>query len=649
MTIDQLPHPADGISSDEALGAIYSSHQTVFRVWAPTAQRVTLNIYESPVGGSPRPMRMHKNRDGTWEALLLGDWKGIYYTFTAAGHDPRFDSSREVIDPYARAVTCHNGRGIVVHDETPIADRPDFPISEAIIYEMHVRDFTIDPDSGIQRRGRYLGLTEAKTHLTGRVDISTGIDHISQLGVNVVQLMPITEFHNDKANDRYGWGYDVVHFNSPEGWYATERFDGRRVAEVKRLVDAFHSRGMRVTLDMVLNHTFESITKHRVYSFEGLVPGYYYRLRRDGSYWDGSGTGNEFRTEAPMARRFLIDTLKHWVTEYKIDGFRIDLMGLIDRETLQRAIAELHAIDPKILVYGEPWAGGMTPIPINGKGAQRGQGWSVFNDHYRDALKGNVFDARATGFIQSGFSIDAVKRGVRGSIEDFAESPLESINYIECHDNHTIWDRILISTVENAAVTEVDRRAMDKLGAAMIFTSQGIPFLQAGQEFLRTKNGDHNSYDKSDAVNMIRWRQKLEHFDVFEYYRGLIELRRAHRLFRFRTAEEVRKGVKFFDDHFGMRVPPGCLAWMIQDPNVPDERQLTGDDWERAVVLVNTQPRAIEFSIPLGEWQVFVDSRQAGNTVIRDTTADLQPMSAVVAARSVLILAELRKFGETLK
>src|SRR5215510_5066386 len=254
MQVGQLPHPADTVVSTLPLGAVYSPDQTTFRVWAPTAHRVNLNLYEGPTGGTPRPMRMRKSRDGTWETKLLGDWRGIYYTYTAAGHDPRFDASRELIDPYARAVTRHNGRAIVVHDETPIAERPSFPISEAIIYEMHIRDFTIDPDSGIQRRGKYLGLAERHTHLTGRSDVATGLDHLVEMGVNVVQLQPISEFANDESNDRYGWGYDSVNHNSPDGWYATERYDARRVTEVKRMIDALHCRGIRVTLDVVFNH-----------------------------------------------------------------------------------------------------------------------------------------------------------------------------------------------------------------------------------------------------------------------------------------------------------------------------------------------------------------------------------------------------------
>ncbi len=632
---NQLSHPADNMVSTEPLGPIYTPEKTLFRVWAPTAGKVRLNIYDSPSGGRPRLLTMSRYRDGTWSTMLLGDWRGVYYTYTASGRDPRFDPMRELIDPYARAVTAHNGRSIVVHDETPVVDRPTFPISEAIIYETHIRDFTIDPDSGIQRRGKYLGLTETNTHLTGRPDISTGLDHLVEMGVNVVQLLPISEFHNDESNDRYGWGYDTVHHNSPDGWYATERYDARRVSEVKRMIDALHRRGIRVTLDMVLNHTFETITKHRVYSFEGLVPGYYYRMKPDGGYWNGSGTGNEFRTEAPMARRYILDSLKHWVNEYKVDGFRFDLLGLIDVETLKSIVHELRAIDPNLLIYGEPWAGGPTPIQINGKGSQRGNGWAIFNDQYRDALKGNVFDARATGFIQSGFNIEEVKKGIRGAVDDFANSPLESINYAECHDNHTLWDRLLISTSDNAAISIADRRAMDKLAAAIIFTSQGIPFIQCGQEFLRTKGGDHNSYDKPDAVNMIRWREKAEQSDVVEYYRGLIELRRAHPMFRLETADAASRAVKFLDDQLGLPVPPGCLGFLIED--------VTGrDDWSRALILLNPQGKASEFSIPEGGWRIFGDGRRVSSSELRQTAAKIVDGQATTPARSALILGELK-------
>ena len=631
-----LPHPADAMISTKPLGALYQPEKTTFNVWAPTASCVMLHLYEAPVGGKPRLIAMSKGDDGVWEATALGDLKGFYYTYTAAGDDPRFDPHRELLDPYAQSVTASDGRGVIVHDETPVADRPSFPISEAIIYEMHIRDFTIDPDSGIQRRGKYLGLTETGTYLSGRVDITTGLDHLVEFGINVVQLMPITEFLTSESEDLYGWGYDVVHHNSPDGWYATERFDARRVSEVKRMIDALHKRGIRVTLDVVFNHTFESIDLGRVYSFEGLVPGYYYRLKPDGSYWNGSGTGNEFRTEAPMARRYLTDSLTRWVNEFKIDGFRFDLLGLIDRETIKQIVHELRAIDPQILIYGEPWAGGATPIEISQKGLQRSQGWAVFNDHFRDALKGNVFNARETGFLQSGAQIGAVKVGIRGAIGDFADSPMETINYVECHDNHTLWDRLVISTIDDARVTDADRRAMDKLAAAIVLTSQGIPFLQSGQEFLRTKGGDHNSYDKPDSINMIRWREKAEHYDVYEYYQGLIALRQAHPLFRLETADEVRRAVKFFDDQLGIAIPHGCIAYLIDD--------LTGrDDWSRALVLLNANARAIELAIPGGRWQIFGDGKEMSILPLRSNTKITIGETIAVAPRSALILGEERE------
>ncbi len=632
----QLSHPADALVSTEPLGAIYSPHQTIFQVWAPTASRVTLRLYDAPTGGKPSLLIMTRRRDGTWSKTLLGDWRGAYYTYSAEGHDPRFYPGRELIDPYARAVTAHDGRGIVVHDETPVAERPPFIVSDAVIYEMHIRDFTIDPDCGIQRRGKYLGLVESGTHLTGRPDITTGIDHLSELGINVVQLMPIAEFQNDESNDRYGWGYDSVHFNTPDGWYATERFDARRVTEVKRMIDALHRRGIRVTLDVVFNHTVESIAKHRVYSFEGLVPGYYYRLRRDGSYWNGSGVGNEFRSEAPMARRFIIDSLKYWMTEYKVDGFRFDLMGLIDTLTLDQAVKELREIDPQVLIYGEPWAGGSTPITVTGKGAQRGRGWSVFNDHMRDAVKGNVFDARATGFVQTGANVQTVRVGVRGSIDDFTDTPQESINYVQCHDNHTLWDRLVISTIDNALITDADRRAMNKLAAAVVLTSQGIPFIEAGQEFLRTRGFDHNSFDKPDSVNMIRWRNKAENPDVHSYYSGLIKLRLAHPLFRIGSGDAVRRAITFLDERLGIEFPFACLGFQIEDVE-------GRDTWSRAVVLFNGQPRAQDLPVPAGRWAVFADHLGSGVHPLRWMCSSVSEKSeslVTVAGRSALILGE---------
>ena len=302
--------------------------------------------------------------------------------------------------------------------------------------------------------------------------------------------------------------------------------------------------------------------KNRVYSFEGLVPGYYYRRKSDGSYWNGSGVGNEFRSEAPMAQRFIIDSVKYWVTEYQVDGFRFDLMGLIDLETMKLLTKELKAIDPNLLIYGEPWSAGETPITITNKGKQRGKNFAVFNDNFRDALKGSVFQPREKGYIQTGNNIEKIKIGIMGSIQDFVDSPQESLNYVECHDNHTFWDRLMISTIDDSNLTDANRRAMARLGAAILFTSQGIPFFQSGQEFLRSKGGNENSYNKPDAINMIRWQQKAANYDIYQYYQGLIALRNNHPIFRLTTSEEIKQAIKFFDQDLGYQLPASVIAYL---------------------------------------------------------------------------------------
>ncbi len=628
----QLSHPADSFICEQPLGAIYTPQATTFRVFAPTATELKLHLYQAPSGGSAEIVSMSRNGDGSWQTIVKGDCLGRYYTLTANGKDPGFQPNRELIDPYARAVTAYNGRAIVVNDTTPIAARPTFPPAQAIIYEMHLRDFTIDPDSGIQQRGKYLGLTETGTHLHDRPDISTGLDHLTELGVNAVQIMPISEFHSDESNDQYGWGYDSVHFNTPDGWYATERFDARRITEVKRMVDALHRRGIRVILDVVYNHTMEALNQ-RVYSFEGLVPGYYYRRKTDGSYWNGSGVGNEFRSEAPMARRFIIDSVKYWVTEYQVDGFRFDLMGLIDLPTMAQLTEELRAIDSQLLIYGEPWSAGDTPIEITNKGKQRERGFAVFNDNFRDAIKGGVFKPRERGFVQAGINIEEVKKGIKGSINDFTASPLETINYVECHDNHTFWDRLIASTFDDSTINDADRRAMDKLGAAIIFTSQGIPFLQSGQELLRSKGGDENSYNKPDAVNMIRWQQKVTNYDLFLYYRGLIALRKAHPLLRLATAREIEAAIQFLDQS---AIPANTIAYTLKD--------VTGkDSWQNALIVLNANNQSVKIPLPNGHWQVYVDNRQASEQILLNTPVQMANGLINVPARSAVVLGETKE------
>ncbi len=615
--------------SEKELGAIYSPEKTIFRVFAPSAISVKVALYDLPEGGTPRIVPMDYTEGGVWEAVVEGDLKDKYYTLRVGGNDPQFNENRELIDPYSRCNTAHNGRGMVIDDHTPIADSPHFDISQAIIYEIHVRDFTIDENSGITHRGKYLGFTETGTTLKGDPSIKTGIDHLEELGINVVHLLPIQDFENDESSDQYNWGYMPVHFNSPDGWYATERHNAKRVEEFKRLVDALHKKGIKVVMDVVYNHTAE-YKPDKIFSFEGLVPGYYYRLKDDGTYWNGSGTGNEMRTEAPMVRKFILDSVKYWVLEYKIDGFRFDLMGLIDLGTMEAIVKELRAINPEIIIYGEPWTAGETPIQPTVKGTQRGRGFAVFNDNFRDAIKGSVFDV-GKGYIQAGINIDRIKRGIEGSINDFAWSPLEVINYVACHDNRTFWDRINVTTQYDARITDEDRRRMDKLGAVLVLTSQGIPFLHGGQEMLRTKFGEHNSYNKPDSINMIRWEWKKKNRHIFEYYRGLIALRKAHPMFRMKTREDILSNLKFFDDDLGIRVPPRCIAYRLT-------KGKTGDVWNEILVLLNPNPSPVTFTIPEGDWTVVVDDDEAGTEPVTTGMSKVSGTSVEVPRISAMIL-----------
>ncbi|OGH62843.1 MAG: type I pullulanase [Candidatus Lindowbacteria bacterium RIFCSPLOWO2_12_FULL_62_27] len=577
--------------SDVELGAIWSDARTVFRTFAPTALEVSVRLYEAPTGGAPKEFAMERIGHGIWEASVEGDMRNVYYKF----HTRLSDGEFEVVDPYSRSNTAHNGRCMVVADATPVAPPPAFAPEDAIIYELHIRDFTIDPAAGVstQHRGKYLGLTEEGTRFSEDRTIRTALDHLKELGVNVVQILPFQDFDNNESSEAYNWGYMPYHFNSPDGWFATRRDDATRVREVKRMVGALHRAGIKVVMDVVYNHTAEGSPQVRM-SFNGLAPNYYYRTRPDGSYWNGSGTGNEFRSEAPMVRKYIVDSLTYWVREYDIDGFRFDLMGLIDLETCKQVVAEVRKIKPDALIYGEPWAAGETPIDKTEKGDQRGLGFGVFNDHFRDGIRGSTFN-KNPGFAQGWPENQRIKKGVKGSITDFTKAPIETINYCEAHDNHTFWDRLQFTTEPAYGVTHEEKKKMQKLAGALILTSQGVPFLHAGQELLRTKDGEDNSYNKPDAVNQIHWRWKKENWDVFAYYRDLIHLRRRHPMFRMKTAAEIKDHLFLLDDDLGYPVPSAAVGYVLN-------RGTSGDNWTAAVVLFNAKPTPTEFQVPEAFW-----------------------------------------------
>jgi len=355
------------------------------------------------------------------------------------------------------------------------------------------------------------------------------------------------------------------------------------------MVDAFHCKGLKVIMDVVYNHTAE--TRDRVYNFNALAMDYYYRVNPDGTYSNGSGCGNEFRTEAPMARKFLVDSLLYWVREYKVDGFRFDLMGLIDVDAVAELVKALRSEKPDILIYGEPWTAGSSAVRGVRKGSQRSRGFSVFNDGFRDAIKGSVFSLADLGYVQAARNRDAVMKGIRGSVDDFTDGPLETVNYVSCHDNHTLWDRIDLSLKDEARENKV---RMDKLANALVLTSQGVPFIHAGEEFLRTKKGGENSYNLPDGINRLDWTRKKENIGVFKYYRDLVALRKAHPVFRMKTAAAVRDNLKFYEE-LGLKIEPPAIAYLLYGYR-------TGDAWGSILVLINPEKTALKFDLPVGKW-----------------------------------------------
>ncbi|MBI4655186.1 MAG: type I pullulanase [Elusimicrobia bacterium] len=578
----------DYFKTDKELGVIFKEEKTIIRIFSPRAKSVSILLYDDEnADSSEYPADYSGN--GVWEKVFTENIVGKYYKIRVKEGDRVFEG----IDPYARYASSHDGKALIVKDKTSVFPPPVFDLAETIIYEMHIRDFTIDENSGVKNRGKYSGLAEENSTHKNFKELLTGIDHLIELGINAVHIMPFQDFENNEASGEYNWGYMPVNFNSPDGWYAIDRKE--KIREAKEMISAFHRKGIKVFMDVVYNHTAETDSKIR--NFNAAAPGYYYRIKENGEYWNGSGCGNEFKTEAPMARKFILDSLVYWVKEYGIDGFRFDLMGLVDKETVFEIVKKLNAIKPGIIIYGEPWTCGPTPVDGIKKGSQKSKGFAVFNDNFRDAIKGSVFEIKDLGYVQSGKNRDAVMRGIMGSISDFTDSPLETVNYVSCHDNHTLWDRIDLSA-KDAVLNE--KIKMDKLAQAIILTSQGIPFLHSGEEFLRTKTGEENSYNLPDSVNMIDWTLKKTHYGVFSFYRDLIHLRKWHPGFRMKTAEQIKENLKFYEES-GLRVEKPCIAYKINGKN-------SGDEWEEIIVLINPTRKPVRFFLPEGSYLIGFDA-----------------------------------------
>lgn len=597
------------------LGLTFTPEQSVFKLWAPSASKVMLSLYEAGVGGTPKEeVKMKYVQDGIWEAIINKNLEGTFYTFKTFVNEKW---GEEVPDPYVKAVGVNGRRGQVINfektnpvgwenDKKPTLENP----TDIILYELHIRDISMHENSGIQNKGKFLGLAESGTK--SPEGEATGLDHFKELGVTHVHLLPSYDYmsidESKLEENNFNWGYDPQNYNVPEGSYSTNPYDGAtRIKEFKQMVKTLHENGIRVILDVVYNHTGETVGSN----FNQLVPGYYYRQNSEGGFSDASACGNETASDRPMMRKFILESVKYWVEEYHLDGFRFDLMGIHDIETMNQVSSVLHEIDPTIFIYGEGWTAGDSPLPEENralkKHVHRMGGIAAFSDDIRDGLKGSVFDAPDRGFVSGKpFMEESVKFGVVAATEHpqlnyakvnysdapWASQPRQAINYVSCHDNHTLWDRLINS---QPAASEVERIEMDILANTVVLTSQGIPFLHAGVELLRTKDGEENSYKSPDAINKIDWSRKTKYKAVFETYKQLIQLRKNHPAFRMTSTEMIQRHLKFLDFKEGDLL----LGYTISD-------NANGDEWATILVLFNGNATDRPVDLPAGEWTMVV-------------------------------------------
>ncbi|TVZ58964.1 pullulanase [Flavobacteriaceae bacterium MAR_2010_105] len=590
----------------------YSKGQTTFKIWSPTAQMVKLNLYKESIDGEAfEHYEMESDDNGIWKKELKGDLNGTYYTYQVKINDTWLEETPGI---YAKAVGVNGKRAMVLDmestnpqgwntDKGPTTSYPN----EAIIYELHIRDLTIHPQSGSSMPGKYLGLVEKGTK--GPKGVSTGLDHIKELGITHVHLLPtfdhyaINETKLDSA--QFNWGYDPQNYNVPEGSFSSNPYKAEvRIKEFKKMVKTFHDNGIGVILDVVYNHTGR--TENSNFNLE--VPGYYYRHWEDGKLSDASACGNETASELPMMRKFIIESVAYWAKEYHLDGFRFDLMGIHDITTMNEVSKTLKAINPNIIIYGEGWTAGDSPLPIEERALkhniQKMPEILAFSDDLRDGLKGSVFEDESAGFVSGAKNMEeSIKFGVVGAIQHsqvdykavnysnapWTNEPWQSIAYVSCHDNHTLYDKLKISRPDADEATLIQ---MDKLANAIVLTSQGTAFIHAGAELLRTKKGEHNSYNLPDTINQIDWNWKFEYQNVFNYYKNLIALRKAHQAFRMVSANDVKTNLKFTN------VENGLVSYRI-------ENNANGDSWKNILVIYNANDHPVNYQLTEA-WQLAV-------------------------------------------
>jgi pullulanase len=645
-SFDRSDYDSYPVYNGNDLEMIYSPSATYFRIWAPTADEARVRIYDAGIDGEPvMEKKMKKDVEGTWIASFDEDLKNLFYTFQIRFEGEWLDETPGI---YATAVGVNGKRGAIFDMQETNPEgwgnvmRPALDnYNDIIIYEVQIRDFSIHPESGINHKGKFLGLAEEGT--TSPQGQKTGIDHLKELGVTHIHLLPAFDFRSiDETKlheNRYNWGYDPQNYNVPEGSFSTDPFNPKvRIREFKEMVAALHRNGFRVVLDVVYNHTGYTDNSN----FNLLVPGYYYRHRADGQWSNASACGNETASERFMMRKYIIESLKHWLNEYKLDGFRFDLMGIHDIETMNIISKELHAIDPSIFIYGEGWKAGDSPLPDE-QLALKQFTWKLdsiaaFSDDLRDGVKGSWHDHKAKGFVSGAKGMEeSIKFGVVAATEHpqvdyskvnysdtpWAGEPFKCINYVSCHDNHTLYDKLKIT---NPDATEAEIIKMHKLANTIVMTSQGIPFLHAGVDFLRTKRGVENSYQSPDSINQIDWGRKHIYRNVFDYYCDLITLRKLHPAFRMPNNQLIQENLEFFDINI-----PGVVAFRLND-------YTSAEPWKTIVVIYNASGKAQRIDLPKSTWtEVFNEKglNYSGYRAVTNNRVDVPPVSAMVLAEIV--------------
>ena len=641
---------------DGKLGVIYSKKSSEFKLWAPLAEQVELVLYGkdyNALESNKTIIKMNKENRGVWRARINEDLSGEYYNYLVRNNGKTYES----VDPYAKAVSINGEKSMVIdmestnpkgwsNDKKPILN----DVTDSIIYEAHIRDLTKDEASGVitELRGKYIGAVLENSKIKG-TSITTGLDHLKELGITHIHLLPVFDYESIDERydspDNYNWGYDPQNYNVPEGSYSTNPYEGAvRISEFKEMVYRFHQAGIRVVMDMVYNHTYNLESPLNL-----TVPGYYYRKDKYGCYSNGSGCGNETASERDMFRKYMIDSVLYWAKEYHIDGFRFDLMGLHDLETMRIIRNELNKVDKSIIMYGEGWTCYDTPLNINESAVKNNickfddLQIAAFSDDARDSIKGSVFLKESLGFVNGGDNYEeSIKYTICASTKHdeidlskvvysksfWANEPYQTITYDSAHDNNTLFDKLRMSCKDE---NEEELLKMNKLAAAIVLTSQGISFLHEGEEFARVKEnlqGEiiENSYNSSDYTNELKWLRKQRYIDLFNYYKGLIKLRKEYKAFRMNSNKEIQnnisfmaKGNEFKDNHI--------VGYII---NIEDYN----DSYSKIAVIFNANKYNVEVDLDEGKWNVLVDGEKADSEVqykIEDSIVN-------VSARSALIL-----------